>query len=251
MKTEEIINRAAYEIGDENFKVITKDEWLKMLRRVYRDFCETTKLLRTTIEFVCTGAKDYKLYGMDQNGATVGDNFLGSYRAEYNGHKAFETDYDTLKLLRHGAEDMVVNHGVLYVIDYKDQYLWVHFAHIPASGDTFKLWCYVMPRITDLADFDSVPLIDLKYHDDLVGGLIVRGWKRRYVKSTDNTSSAYAKLFKDEYGESKLEWLTRLKKIEQEVMSYKDDTIPIIVMPALPFDYSFDDNNNEIDQDLL
>jgi hypothetical protein len=264
MKTEEIINRAAYEIGDESFKYISKDEWLKMLRRVYRDFCEKTKILRNSISFVCTTDRSYKLYGADGTGVIFGDNFLGTYRAEYkganslHGHKAFEVDFDTLKLSHGLAFELHDTHfqddtPIFYMVDYLQQNLWVHFAHTPTPGDKFSLWYYELPRITSLSDFDASPSIDLKYHDKLVEGLIVRGWKRRYIKAIqDEVPSAMIKVFKEEYEETKVDWLTTLQKVENEVMNFKDDTIPLVMQVGTPFlDNYADDTNLEIDETAI
>lgn len=248
MTNDDIISRAAYDIGDPFFKDISKDEWLKMLRRVYRDFCEETKILRNAISFTTTTAKSYKLYGLDQNGNPFGDNFLGIYRAEYNDLKAYEVDFDTLKITTVGLGSDIDETTIVYTIQYNQDSLWVCFAHTPTTGDTFKIWYYELPRITSLAALADSPLIDKKYHDKLVEGLTVAGWYRKFLLSIQNKEgSMMTKVYKTEYTEKKTDWMITMKKVHQEVMAFKDDTIPLQMLIGTPFDLnSFDDMNTEI-----
>jgi len=255
MTCEEIISRAAYDIGDKNYQVISKDEWLKIMRRVYREFCEKTKILRNAIKFTTTTAKSYKLYGIDGGGAVFGDNVLGWYRAEYNSKKAFEVDIDTLKesqVTLDSTGRVADENSILYSVIYIQQYLWICFIHTPTTGDIFKLWYYELPHITALAALTDSPLTDIKYHDDLVLGLTASGWHYRYIDAIqDKAQTQLIGIYKSEYVENKGLWVKRMNEIHEEVMNLKDDTIPLVVVPGAPFDFTFEDTNDEIDNSLI
>ena len=249
MTCEDIISRAAYNIGDEFYKEISKDEWLRMLRRVYRDFCEGTKILRNAVSFTTTTNKSYKLYGLDSNGVYFGDNFIGFFRAEYNGSKAYEVDLDSLKETVYADDTPSAEEPIVYTIMYVQQYLWICFKHTPKVGDIVKLWYYELPKITDPILLTDSPLVDLKYHDKLVQGLEVQGWRRKFILSISKKEpSPMVKVYKEEYEEVKMEWLATIQKVEQEVMSFKDDTIPLQQWIATPMESWQDDDNTEIDE---
>ena len=64
MTVGEIVSRAAYEVGDDTFQKIKKDEHLRIIDRTYREFCAKTLILRSTISFeTVAGQKEYPLYG--------------------------------------------------------------------------------------------------------------------------------------------------------------------------------------------
>jgi hypothetical protein len=267
MTCEDIISRAAYNVGDEFYKEISQDEYLRMLRRTYRDFCEKTKLLRNVISFTTTAnVKSYKLYGNDENGRLFGDNFLGTYRVEWSSdgisfRKAYETDLDSIK---NGCYDggfadiddsdiMHDSHPLFYTINYFQDALWVIFTNLIAGSLTIKLWYYELPKITDLVDLNATPMFDQKYHDKLVQGLELKAWERRYVKAVAmEKPTQVLNILAGERERIKGEWKIELEKIHEEVMALKDDTIPIVVMPAIAFSMlDSNDTNNEQDDNLI
>lgn len=264
MTCEEIISRAAYDIGDEKYKDISKEEYLKMLRRTYRDFCEKTKILRNVITFTTVDANAYQLYGIDQNSRIFGDNFLGTYRVEFDGHKAYETDLDTLKDSHlHSGSDAVDQFGglihhkeVFYSIQYKQDTLWMIFKNNTTVGKTITVYYYELPKITDLTDFTDSPQFDIKYHDKLVLGLEAEAWERKYTLSLAKGGESYfaveyLKIIGNERERTKALWKASMELVHQEVMALKDDTIPLVVVPATAFDFVFDDVNDEIDESLF
>src|ERR1700690_1122308 len=103
MTCDDIISRASYNVGDEKFALASQDEYLRMLRRVYRKFAEKTKLIRNVVQFqTAANVVSYKLFGNDETGKLFGDNILGFYRVDWSAdgvtyNKAFESDLDTIK----------------------------------------------------------------------------------------------------------------------------------------------------------
>jgi len=68
MEAREIVGRAAYNVGDEFFKTIKQDEYLRMLDWTYRTFAEQTRLIHGVIGFLTiAGQKEYTLYGTVAN----------------------------------------------------------------------------------------------------------------------------------------------------------------------------------------
>jgi len=66
-----------------------------------------------------------------------------------------------------------------------------------------------------------------------VQGLELKAWERRYVKAVASEKpTRYIGIVSSERERIKGEWKIEMEKIHEEVMALKDDTIPIIVMPA-------------------
>ena len=84
-------------------------------------------------------------------------------------------------------------------------------------------------------------------------GLEVKAWERRYVKAVAAEKPIQVvKILSEERTRVNTLWVAEMEKIHQEVMAFKDDTIPIVVMPATGFDQGgMQDTNNELDEDLL
>lgn len=96
-------------------------------------------------------------------------------------------------------------------------------------------------------------MFDQKYHDKLVQGLELKGWERRYVKAVAaEKPTQVINIISGERERIKTEWKIEMEKVHEEVMALKDDTIPIVVMPAPAFDMlNSEDANNEQDEALL
>jgi hypothetical protein len=129
----------------------------------------------------------------------------------------------------------------------------VIFTNLIAGSLTIKLWYYELPKITDLVDLNATPMFDQKYHDKLVQGLELKAWERRYVKAVAmEKPTQVLNILAGERERIKGEWKIELEKIHEEVMALKDDTIPIVVMPAIAFSMlDSNDTNNEQDEDLI
>jgi len=273
MTCDDIISRASYNVGDEMFKESSQDQYLRMLRRAYRNFAEKTKLVRNGIQFsTSANVVSYKLFGNDETGKLFGDNILGFYRVDWSSdggttfRKAFETDLDTIKnsFSQGGFADIddadasanmfgVGDDILFYTINYFQDALWIIFTNLTPASLIIKMWYYELPSITTcLPTLLDTPQFDQKYHDDLVLGLEYQAWRRRVVKAiADEKNGQLIKLYITERDSIKAQWMARLDEIHREVQSFKDDTIPMQVMPQTAFDqWAAQDTNNEQDEDL-
>ena len=262
MTAGEIVNRAAYEVGDEYFRLMTKQEYLRALRRAYREFSTITKALRNKISYIADGTnKAFKLYGTGSDSRVFGDNVLGFWRVEYKtpnsekGLKAIEVDFDAKNALEleslEPPADTDIDRAVYYAIVRMQQDLWQCWAHLPTAGDIVTIYYYEIPKIDEPADYDTEIMFDRAWHDYLVPGVVAFALRRLYRKALINKDTKMASMYKEDYAESREEWEAVKYKVSQEVLKFMDDTIPIVQEIGSPFaDDSNDDSETEIVQDV-
>lgn len=235
MNAGQIIGRAAYDCGDEEFHFIRKDEYLRMLNRVYRYFTENTLILRNIVGFLTvSGTKEYLLYGTDSLGNIYGDNFLGFYRVEYNGVKCYERDLDSL--LNQGSintldgPDTTDPHEIVYAMDYLGEYLRMIFIHDPATNDEVILYYYEQPRIGVINSVNYSLKIHPSYQEDLVIGVEALANKRLAklaLLSKKGLKPDASKVFNSEYIVARNDFFARVMRVKGKVANFKDDTIPL------------------------
>src|ERR1043166_2567646 len=187
---EDIIARVAYEVNDELFRVIKKPEMIRALDRVYRQYCQVTLIKTGTIGFKGDGVlNEYDLYGPIDIGGIFGDNFFRLYRVEYQGHRAWEQDFESVMNARKGHHSVDgeghSHHKVIYAIRYLEKFQRMYFPFVLPLDSEVVLWFYEYPRLGTINALNQLFPIDDKNTDDLIIGLSIWAWKKmkfHYIK---------------------------------------------------------------------
>lgn len=251
---QDIINRVAYEIGDESFDIVKKQSYIYDLDRVYREYCSKTRALTGTIGMYGDDVNnEFDLYGpvFDNNSNPLnlifGDNFIQFFRVEYDGTRAQEVNFEYLLNSRinnttAGSDDAVI----YYAIRYLGKYQRIYFTSVVPSGTLVQFWYYEVPRIGTINALNSAFGLDDKLTDDLVIGLAMVMWKRSVQYWVKEKNMDMAKYCNDRFTISKSEWDTLLLHRGRDVASYREELTPILVEVGNPDEFD-DDPRWEID----
>ena len=255
MTCAQIVERAAYEIGDEGFDFLTKDEYLRYLERVLRELCRKTRVMRKSITITLPASRSVYIYSVGP--PILADDILGVYYVSYLPLGAT----DALPCTEGTKDSVIAAYRETAVTDYADvayRSYYVErigtkvafvFSHIPTAGDTVTVEYYVRPQIGSLT-LTTEPQIGATYHDDLVLGLTVPVVKRLYVLALGGRSGLNkdsAKAYSELYKENKELWKDRMSDIEKEIKGFLDSRIPLQMQVATPFEDLGDDVDTEED----
>lgn len=269
----DIISRAAWEVNDESFEIIKKPEMVKALDRVYRQYCQETRILTNTIGFLGDGSNnEYDLYGYVTGTTTLfGDNFFKLYRVTYQGERAEERDFEYIHNTRQaGSENNIDGYTspIHYAIKYLGKYQRMYFTFILPDDSEVVLWYYEYPRIGSIVNLTDTLGIDDKNTDDLVVGLKVwalnrqlmhylrKGSSESLVKTVDEKYASHgltiASVLKTQYQEAKNEWTDLLLKRRIEFSEYREEVTPTVSEIGTPFEgdsaFSWEEDNSGFDE---
>jgi hypothetical protein len=244
MTVQQIVDRAAYEVGDERFEFMSRDEYRRFFERAFREFCYTTFAVKGEATFTSDGSRNMPLYAAGP--PIVGTDILAIYYAKYypvgstSGVKAYERTEDDMEIDSSllGDSSYLESDYKSYTIHRDENKLVAYWSHTPVTGDRFVIKYYRLPLPDSLALDDEVPTT-YTYQEDLVGGVTVLALKRMYILATRNKKGLtpdMAKTYFYPYKEAKAEWENRLLRIRRDVTSFLDDTIPLIMQVGSPFD---------------
>lgn len=237
MIAKQIVDRAAYELGDETFKTLKQNEYLRILDRIYRTFAIRTRTINKVVGFLTSATvKEYDLYGIDENGVFYGDTFLKFYRVEYNDIKAVERDFDKIKsfskMLELSEEDRTVEpEMIVFAIDRNGNYLRMIFPFQPAENDEVILYYHEVPKIGTVNSLTFVPEIDIRYHEDLVAGVVAVASSiilRRIALGRLILSDKALEVMIGSNKESRDIFELSMRKIRGNDAQFMDETVPII-----------------------
>lgn len=257
MTFKDVVDRTAYEIGDDRFELLTRDEYLKYLERAYRDLCEFTFILRGVLTLTCTASKRLDLYTTIES-VVYGNDIKGIFYVKYTpvgsttGAKAYERTFDdaeidVLSVNSYGYG--TVEHRT-YTILRESEKVTMLWSHTPTAGDTVEIHYYRSPVPGSIVLTSEIPFSSV-YHEDLVLGTTMKVLRRLYILATRGKKGMKpddAKVYYYPYKEAKEDWKERLPVIRREVTSFLDDTIPLIMQIGSPFDM-FDDEEQILMED--
>jgi hypothetical protein len=259
MTAEKVIERAAYELGDDIFEYITKDEYLRFLERAIRDLCKTAKVMKSSHTYDMTaGSKELELY---QSGPpAVGDDVMSIYNIRYYttgdlvGVRCVEQIMDDVENTDSDLQgvDLYSSGYKLYRVERSGATVKLVFVGAAVAGDTVKIWYNVLPQI------GSQPLsqelsFDRAYHSDIVTGVTVFAAKRMAMLSVlgkRGLGKEAAKVYDSFYRDAGNAWELSKYRIAQKVNNFLDETIPNVIEVATPFDDLGSDTDLTIDGGL-
>lgn len=238
----DVVNRVAYEVGDEAFDIVKRQSMLYDLDRVYRKYCEETRVLTGMVRMYGDGVSmDFDLYGpvFDSNGNPLGfnfgDNVYQFYRIEVNGQRASEVDFDYIlnnrsidQLISYQPQNPGNNAVINYAIKQLGKYLHLYLIFILGQGDYIDFWYYETPVVGSISDPTQGFKINDRNVDDLCLGLAAIAWRRMFSYYVKMGNADAAKLCDTEYKETRAQWENMILMRKRDVAKFAEEITPTV-----------------------